>query len=92
MDPNAFMVGGGMQMQQRPQPQPDQHHNELAARIVQELAKTPIHTGWQATLDPRTRAACILNLLVLRLLQLLDKHPTDTCEQGESATFAEQHE
>jgi hypothetical protein len=81
-----------MQMQQRPQPQPDQHTNELAARIVQELAKTPIHTGWQATFDPRTRAVCILNLLVPRPLRLLNKHPTDTCEQGESATFAEQHE
>jgi hypothetical protein len=53
-----------MQMQQRPQPQPDQHPNELLVRIVQELAKTPIHTGWQATFDPRTRAMCILNLLV----------------------------
>lgn len=92
MDPNAFMVGGGMQMQQRPQPSSEQQQNELLARIVQELAKTPIHTGWQATFDPRTRAMCILQLLVLRPFQLLDAHVTDICEQSESAAYAEQHE
>jgi len=92
MDPNAFMVGGGVQMQQRPQPQTDQLPNELLARIVQELAKTPIHSGWQATFDPRTRAMCILNLLALQPFRMLNGHVTDICDQGESATFAEQHE
>jgi hypothetical protein len=81
-----------MQMQQRPQPPSEQHQNELLARIVQELAKTPIHTGWQATFDPRTRAMCILQLLVSRLFRLLDTHVTDICEQGKSAAFAEQYE
>ncbi|KAI5242877.1 hypothetical protein E4T43_04510 [Aureobasidium subglaciale] len=70
MDPNAFMMGGGMQMQQqRPQPLNDHNPNELLARIVQELSKNPIQTGWQAGLDLRTRAACILNLVkALRVL------------------------
>lgn len=82
MDPNAFMVGGGVQMQQRPQPQTDQLPNELLAKIVQELAKTPLHSGWQATFDPRTRAVCILQLLVLLLFRRLDRHVTDICDPG----------
>ena len=69
-------------MQQRPQPQTDQLPNELLAKIVQELAKTPLHSGWQATFDPRTRAVCILQLLVLLLFRRLDRHVTDICDPG----------
>ncbi|KAI4725515.1 hypothetical protein E4T49_06734 [Aureobasidium sp. EXF-10728] len=75
MDPNAFMVGGGMQMQQRPQPQTDQHPNDILARIVQELNKNPIPGGWQAGFDLRTRAVCILNLV--KALRLLNNNTND---------------
>jgi len=63
MDHNAFMMnGGGMQMQQRPQPQNDQIGQDLLARIVQELRKNTIQTGWQSAFDPVHRAHMVISL------------------------------
>ncbi|THY92320.1 hypothetical protein D6C92_05888 [Aureobasidium pullulans] len=70
MDHNAFMMnGGGMQMQQRPQPQNDQIGQDLLARIVQELRKNTIQTGWQSAFDPVHRAHMVISLVrALRML------------------------
>lgn len=61
MDPNAFIMGGGMQMQQAP-PQPPNDQQQLLNRIVQELNKNPPQSGWQANFSSHTRAVCIINL------------------------------
>ena len=68
MDPNAFMMAGGMQQmqqqqQQQQRPQPANDNEQIMAKIVDELRKNPVPPGgWQATLEPLKRAQWIMAL------------------------------
>lgn len=53
-----------MPMQQQ-RPPPGNEHDPLLGRIIQELSKNVMPGGWQAGLELRTRAMCIMNLCVL---------------------------
>ena len=49
---------------QQQRPPPGNEHDQLLGRIIQELSKNVMPGGWQAALELRTRAMCIMNLCV----------------------------
>lgn len=65
MDPNSFMMAGGMPQTHMQRPQPGNHQDQIHAKIMSDLQKEPINNGtWQATLDPRERAQYIMQMYV----------------------------
>lgn len=62
MDPNNFMLSGGMpQTMQRAQP--GNENDQIHAKIVDELRKQLVNNGgWQGTLDVRERANYIMQM------------------------------
>ncbi|KAG8632150.1 hypothetical protein KVT40_001290 [Elsinoe batatas] len=69
MDPNAFTMNGvmpqaQMQMNHMQRPQPGNNNEQIFAKILEQVSQNSANiTGWQATLDPRERAAKIMELV-----------------------------
>lgn len=66
MDPNAFMMGGGMpqaQMAGMQRPNPGNQNEQIFAKVLDDMRKNPVpQGGWQPTMDIRERANYVMQL------------------------------
>lgn len=66
MEQNPFMMAGGMPPQGMQRPQPGNEHDQMHAKIIEELRKMPVSQGtWQSIVDHRERAGWIMQMYVL---------------------------